>query len=235
MDPWRLPETHKLVLTRFGRGQERLTQDCTRSIVDRQNFARYHYQEVRRLAKQFEQKYLAERLSLIELHASDRMRTAFEGFILKAGAHATACVQSVHAIPDILANAIYYAAALNLTSAVIPEHQVGVASVAKLLRRVALAPQLAQILSKATQGSDWEYLSAVSNTSKHRSVVRSSFNEDWTGKRKNRRELQFSMFERGDKHYRSRSFEDTIGPEYDRIGKVVIETGHELNNWLRAA
>ena len=69
-----------------------LVRECTRSIVDRQNFGRFHYHEVRCLAKSFERKHLSEK-SLIELFVSDDIREAFERFIIKAGAHATACVQ----------------------------------------------------------------------------------------------------------------------------------------------
>lgn len=232
MTSWQLPETHDLVRKRFDRKQELLVRECTRSIVDRQNFGRFHYHEVRRLAKSFERKHLSEK-TLIELHASDEIREAFERFIIKAGAHATACVQSVHAIPDILANALYYACGLNLGSSAIPELKVSVSTVAKALKRQPSSQALADTLSKTVEGPGWDHLSAISNMSKHRSVIRSSLSEDWTGKRKNLREIQFAVFERGGKQYRSKSLEDAIGPEYDRLSMVVIECGQELNRWLR--
>ncbi len=112
MTPWNLSETHDFVLDRFGGKQVLLVRECTRSIVDRQNFGRFHYHEMLRLATSFEENYLSE-TSLMEMHASDETVEAFQRFIIKVGAHATACVQCVHAIPDILANAIYYACGLN--------------------------------------------------------------------------------------------------------------------------
>lgn len=232
MDPWDRSETHELVRKRFDRKQELLVHECTRSIVDRQNFGHFHYHEVRRLAKSFERKHLSEK-SLIELHASDELSEAFERFIIKAGAHATACVQSVHAVPDILANALYYACGLNLGSAAIPEHRVSVNTVMKALRCQNSLKALAKTLSKTVEGPGWDHLSAISNMSKHRSVIRSSLSEDWTGKRKNLREIQFAIFERGGKQYWSKSLEDVIGPEYDRLSMIVVESGHELNRWLR--
>lgn len=63
--------------------------------------------------------------------------------------------------------------------------------------------------------TSFDHLSAISNMNKHRSVIRSSLNEDWTGKRKNLREIQFAIFERGGKQYWSKSLKDAIGPEYD--------------------
>lgn len=232
MTPWNLSETHDFVLDRFGGKQVLLVRECTRSIVDRQNFGRFHYHEMLRLATSFEENYLSE-TSLMEMHASDETVEAFQRFIIKVGAHATACVQCVHAIPDILANAIYYACGLNLGTSMLTEHKVNVNSVVKILNSQPSLQTLADILSKTTQGLDWEYLSAVSNMSKHRSVIRSSLSEDWTGKRKNFREMQFAIFERDGKQYWSKLVEEAIGPEYDRLALVVSETGHELNRWLR--
>ena len=232
MSGWNLFETHDLVRKRFDRKQELLVRDCTRSIVDRQNFGRFHYHEVLRLAKSFERKHLSEKL-LFELHASDEIREAFERFIIKAGAHATACIQSVHAIPDILANALYYACGLNLSSAAIPELKVNVIEVVKALKRQPSSQALANTLSKTIEGPGWDHLSAISNMSKHRSVIQSSLNEDWIGKRKNHREIQFAIFERGGKQYWSKSLQDAIGPEYDRLSMLVTACGHELNRWLR--
>jgi hypothetical protein len=189
----------------------------------------------KRLCKQFERKHLCGKKSLIEMHASDDVRVAFEVFIIKAGAHATACVQSVHSIPDILANAVYYALGVNITSQALPERRVDIKTVCTALGKLRSTSRLLAALSESTRGNDWEYLAAVANTSKHRSVIRSSFSEDWTGERKNLRELQFAIFERGGKQFWSRSFEDSIGAEYDRLSKVVIETGHELNRWLSTA
>jgi hypothetical protein len=233
VNPWHLSDTYSLVNETFGHAQEQLVRECTRSIVDRQNFARYHYHEARRLSRYFERKHLAGRRSLFELHAADALRSAFERFIVKAGAHATACVQSVHAIPDILANAVYYSLGANLGAGAVREDKVGVGSVVRVLKRLS-HDQLADLLVQSVQGADWDHLAAVANTSKHRSVVRSSFSEDWTGKRKNLRELQFEIFERGEKQYWSRSLEDTIGPEFERLSKQVIEVGHELNRCLSA-
>ncbi len=232
MDPWDLSETHTLVRNRFDRKQEFLVRECTRSIVDRQNFGRFHYHEIRRLAKSFERKHLSEK-SLIDLDASDELSEAFERFIIKAGAHATACVQSVHAIPDILANALYYACGLNLGSAAIPEHKVSVNTVVEALKHQKSSKALAEILSTTVEGAGWNHLSAISNMSKHRSLIRTSLNEDWTGKRENLREIHFAIFERGGKQYWSKSLNNVIGPEYDRLSMVVIKSGHELNGWLR--
>ena len=231
MKAWHLTETHRLVHRLFGHPQEQLVRECTRSIIDRQNFARYHYREVLRLSKHFERTHLRNK-SLFEIHVTKTVRCAFESYIIKAGAHATAAIQNVHSIPDILANALYFATGLNLENSPLPDHLINVKSVTKKLLRTPRLHRLATLLSRTGEGDDWEYLSAAVNMSKHRSVVRSSLSEDWTGKRKNLRELQFAIFERSQKRYWSKSLEAAIDPEYKRISELVIKAGHELNQYL---
>lgn len=58
MATWSLKDTCALVRKAFGTDQERLAKASTRSVVDRQNFARYHFNEARRLQRRFERKYL---------------------------------------------------------------------------------------------------------------------------------------------------------------------------------
>jgi hypothetical protein len=233
--PWHLDETYGLVKAAFGRAQEALVRESTRSVLDRQAFARYHYHETLRLSKSFERTYLKKNL-LIDLHGdpSGRVRNAFDRYIVKAGAHATAAAQSIHAIPDILAHAVYFATGQNLGPNVLPERKVGLPSVTGGLRRQPEFQGVGDLLSSAQSGRLWKHLVALANVSKHRSVVRTSLNEDWTGTRKNHRELHFSHFEREGERFPSVSVVALLGPEFDRLSLLIIQLGHQLNASLRA-
>ncbi len=74
-----------------------LARESTRSVLDRQAFAQYHYHETLRLSNSFERKHLTRNL-FIDLHGdpSGQTRDAFEKYIVKAGAHAIAGAQSIH-------------------------------------------------------------------------------------------------------------------------------------------
>jgi len=234
MKPWNLEETYGLVKVVFGQAQERLARESTRSVLDRQAFTRYHYQEALRLSKTFERTHLTNSL-LIDLHAQDgqRKRVAFEKYIVKAGAHATASIQSLHAIPDILAHAIYFACGQNLGPNALQERDVTLPAVVGALKHDDAFRCLAPLLSSAQSGELWRHLAAVSNLSKHRSVVRTALNEDWTGTRKNFRELQFQSFERDGKYFATQSLQALLEPEYNRLSFLIITLGHELDACLK--
>src|SRR3989339_2034661 len=134
MEPWNHNDTYGLVRNAFGQKQERLVRSSTQSVLDRQAFARYHFREVLRLSNTFERQHLKS-CSMIHTYDGGPKREAFENYIIKIGAHATAAVQSIHAIPDILAHAIYFACGLNLGENKIEEHKIALPAVIGALKK----------------------------------------------------------------------------------------------------
>lgn len=234
MEPWNLKETDTLVLAAYGFKQQKLTRESANSVVDRQLFAQYHYREALRMSKAFEKKYLYNNM-FIDLHGpnSEKARTAFEIYIVKAGAHITAAVQSIHAIPDILAHVVYFASGQDAETNDLSVQRLGLPAVVNSLRSNSVFHSVAPILSSAQSGDHWRHLASLANTSKHRTVIRTSLNEDWTGKRENYRELQLSAFSRGKDNFPAISVRDLLSTEYQRLSGVVVSVGHELNACLR--
>lgn len=231
---WHLDETYALVRAAFGSNQEHFVRDSTQSLLDRQAFARYHYQEALRLSKAFEQSYL-QNCSLIHIYTleAQQKRVAFEKYIIKAAAHATAAVQSLHAIPDILAHVTYFACAQNLGERALKEKAIALPTVLGTLQHEQKFRALVALLAKVQSGDLWQHLAALSNSSKHRSVIRTALSEDWTGARKNLRELQFLSFERDGKSYAALSLQELLEPEYNRLSRIIISLGQELNTCLK--
>jgi hypothetical protein len=236
MEPWNLEETYALVKVAYGVSQQKLTRESARSVVDRQMFAQYHYREALRLSKSFERRHLKSSM-LIDLHGpnNEKTRAAFETYIIKAGAHVTAAVQCIHAIPDILAHAVYFASGRSTETNDLAERKLGLPAVVGSLRSNSVFHTVAPILSSSQSGSHWHHLAALANTSKHRTVIRTALSEDWTGKRENYRELQLSAFSHGEEHFPSVSVRGLLGSEIQRLSGVVITVGHELNACLRKA
>jgi hypothetical protein len=235
--PWDLNKTYLLVRSVFGRDQERLVRESARSVTDRQSFYYYHFAEAMRLSKTFERNHLVEARTILELHVegAEKKERAFQVYMVKAGAHSLAAVQSLHAIPDILAHAVYFAAGQNLQPHALDEPGVSLPSVAECLKKNKRFVVLSAPLQSLQSGSGWRHLAAVSNMSKHRSVVRAAYNEDWTGKRAKVRELHVSAFERHSKQYPAVALRELLEPEHERIMKTVISIGNELNACLRSA
>jgi hypothetical protein len=219
----------------FNYEQERLVRESTRSVNDRKGFASYHFTEAMRLSHTFERKYLGATETILDMHiqGAEKKRLAFERYMFKAGAHSLAAVQSMHAIPDIFAHVLYFATGQNLKPRPLKLADISRRSVADSLSRDSAFTTLSTPLAALQSGTGWRHLSAVCNMSKHSSVVRSEFNEDWTETRPNHRELRVSSFERQGVSFPSKSLRDFLEPEYDRLSLAVIEIGNELNACLR--
>lgn len=236
MTSWNINETCQLVRHVFSRDQEKLVRDSARSVADRQAFSSYHFAEAMRLTKMFERNHLVGARTILELHAegAEKKERAFQVFMVKAGAHSLAAVQSLHAIPDIFAHAVYYAAGQNLKAYALDEPDISLPSVVGCLKMDKRFLALSADLQSVQSGVAWRHLSAVSNMSKHRSVIRAAYNEDWTGTKAKVRELQVSAFKRHGKSYPAVTLRELLEPEYERVMKAVINIGNDLNTCLRS-
>lgn len=164
---------------------------------------------------------------------SENSRIAFENLMIKAGAHVVACIQAMHAIPDILASGVYLALGLNRTLGALPDRKVNVATVSNRLASEPGLENLGILLKEVCKEDAYEHLSVLSNLSKHRTVIRHSLSQDMTGKREKLHEFQIPSFEKptggGVKHYPSISLAELLSPEFVRVGGLVVQIGHGIN------
>lgn len=234
MKPWDLNETYALVKAVYGAEQQMLVKESTQSVVKRQQFARYHYREALRLSKDFERKHLQDGM-LIDIYRPkcEKKLLAFEVYIIKAGAHITAAIQSIHSIPDILAHAVFFATGHYIESHAGSERKLALPVVVRTLKKDEVFHSITSTLAAAQSGSQWCHLAALANVSKHRTVIRTALNEDWTGKRVRLREIHLSAFEREGKYYPPVSAHSLLEQEYLRLTEIVLSVGHELNSCLR--
>ena len=234
MERWHLPPTYALIRKRFGAQQERIARESIRSALDRQEFASYHYTEVVRLKRGYERRYLTSNL-LIDLHGQDghKRRDAFERFIVKVGAHAIATVQSLHAIPDVLAHALHYATGANLAPRPMASRSISARTVASSLQKDVHFKSLSSLLAGTQSSTTWSHLSALSNLAKHRSVIRTALNEDFTGTRKELREVHFKSCEYDGAFFPAISLQALLEPAYDQLMTSTLSIGHELTSCLR--
>ncbi|MFG6463863.1 hypothetical protein ACG04Q_19970 [Roseateles sp. DXS20W] len=229
---WDKHETQRLVEARFGPAQAAKLAESLRSVTDRQLFSSYHYGEIVRLLNEFETQHLSGIATVLELHAigNESRQAAFEEFMLAAGAHALAAVQSLHALPDIFAHVVYFATGQDLLPGAPAPRDVNAQKVEGCLKNDQQFKVLCSQLKALHSGSNWKHLAALSNASKHRSVVRSSLNEDWTGQHPRR--LQFVQFEQAPKVYPAVPVASLLEPEYERLMAGIIATANLLNEQL---
>lgn len=202
------------------------------------DYARFHYHEAKKRIANYLDAQPSE-TSMFDWMVEDEKIAEFNRFIFEVGAHLTACVQSIHALPDILAHAVYFALGLNLGDACIPERDITPYRVLGLLRAEPDLGALAAHLAAIRGEGEFVHLSALANRAKHRSLMLPALSEDQTGKREKLHCIVFPGFS----HFSGRTQEPESYPEvdaleflrneFDRCAPLVISAGRNVNAILR--
>lgn len=230
MTAWDRDEARELVAFSYGKVRAELAYQSMCSTIDRQEYARYHYHN----AKSLFDAYVGKLHSPI-----DFMKSSFEGSeeqnrcIWEIGANVTACVQSLHAIADTFAYAMYHALGYNLKPSPLSERNISINSVKHILQQTQEHQSLVQELALLVSGEDYAYLHALTNHSKHRSLIRTGMWGDLTGKKPEPYTLEFQEFSYG-KKYPRRSILPFLQSEFDRQSLRIHEAGNVLNLVLRS-
>lgn len=232
MTRWHIDETRAHIECRFGRDQLNLARPCFDSLVARQAYARYHYRELKRIFKRYITHGLRGKPLMRAAWGEDQDRYRFEVFVTKVGAHAIACVHSVHALPDLIANAICLAFGLNLGKDGLALRAISTRTVLGRLRKSPEYSALATVLVRFTDNASFRHLAALSNMAKHQSIIKPSLNEDLTGKRKDQFEVRFSSFVHGEESYPEVTVAAVIEPAYHLASQAVVDIGNEINRLL---
>lgn len=229
---WDVKQTREHVRRIYGEEQLALVRPCLRSLADRQIYAQIHFRDAREKTGSYVQTRL-EQSSLLETIADAEAWDVFNVVIREIGAHLTACIQSIHAIPDILAHAVYYSLAFNLSPAFLNPRSITVGSVVRLLRVDQQLVALSDLLDELARGGAFPHLSALANLAKHRSIVFPALEEDSSGARDETHSVVFPEFERDGSTYPKVYAEELLALEHHRCSKLLVETGRALNALLQ--
>jgi hypothetical protein len=230
MPAWKFQETCDLVERRFGKPNREAAHDSIQSVVKRLDYARFHYQEVGDMLAEFKASHLDERSVFGMAFGPHReARDAYEQFMDAVGAHAIACLQSVHAIADLLANAIFYSLRLDADGKPLRPEQVDFKRVSYLLEMPKSRLPIKAAIDAMVADASYVHVDALSNKAKHSSLVDKTLTEDLAGERPDRHEIRFRVFVRKGVEYRERKFEDVLRPAYAIASSTVVEVGHMVD------
>jgi hypothetical protein len=238
MTAWYVKGTRKAIERVHGRNQLELVKPCLRSLYDRQFYSRFHYQRAESTLKRYVRKHLSDKdFFPIAFGVDEPAWNRFNVVIRKVAADLIACIQSLHAIPDILASAVYYSLALDRT---IKPRQGGFVNhefVTKSLDKDEFVHLKAvnAALRIATKHGAYKHLAALANQSKHYSIVFPALNSDLTGERPEQYMLTFPAFTARGKPYPQVYVSEFVPPMYEQISKSVLETGHAIDVCLQSA
>lgn len=229
---WDIEKTLDLVEAKFGRPQRAMANASIQSTSQRVRFAYLHYNQVLDDLAAYREE-LGDRIAVAAAFGIDReARVKYLVFMERASANALACVQSIHAVADLLAASVFMSLNLSTQGKSVAEHEI---TYQLTLDRLALDPKNANIVSLMTTlkaNAGFKHVDALSNKAKHSSIVRPVLNEDFTGTRNERVEIQFLEFERKGATYPGGSIGDILRPAYDIASQTMIDVGNELTRAL---
>lgn len=227
MSSWDLSQLRRSVERLYGRAQRIAISPSLDSIDQRRNYASYHYHEAFRVMKDATCAHESdmELMMLIMGAIDDEASQEFKWASFQASAHIIACVQSMHTYSDLLAHSIYYAFGMNLYENPLKARQIGMNKVFQLLPSGEVKKQVSVLINHA----DFSYLSAVTNHSKHRSIVEATYSLDLTSDPVSSHGLKFSGFEYDGKTYSERWVKSILESEYNRQAELVVRIGQAIN------
>jgi hypothetical protein len=231
MSTWSIADTRSHVANRFGESQLEKVSPSLHAMAQRQAYARYHFQEVRRLLENFQSLHLADKPLLVVAHGPDESaRNAFQTVMFETGAHALACILSIHAIADVTAFAVYQALGYGLSATAGRERKISATKLHPDLRRTSGHEGIADLLEKLINDTSYKHICALANHSKHQGLVRPALNEDWTGEREQRYELRFAAFKHNGKPFPECELTSLLKPAYAIASSTVIDIGNQINS-----
>lgn len=193
------------------------------SLRDRIDYAKYHFDEAKRLMLPY---------TTGEGPKPGDDHRPFMTAMTQTAAHVLACLQSIHACADICAHVVYFGLGSNLDPKPIKENFVGARTV---LARIPANPVSAALRS-LVEDPEFEYLDAVVNRSKHRTVIYTGYTfeardsadaQTWHG-------VVLWRFDRLGKSYPIRRAEEFLATELDRQRTALSGVSTALEEYLHA-
>ena len=226
---WDLKELRILVRRLFGDEQLRTVNNCLRTIGDRRDFSRYHFNEAKNRMGDVLDGRTEFEVTAAMMGAFDTDELQFSTARFQAYAHTVACVHNMHSVVDNMVHFIYYVLGLNLDAAthINNERDITWPNVRKRL----LSGPIKDGLSALLDNEGFTYLASLSNHSKHRSVIEVgysvSFESDEHG-------LRFGPFTYDGLDYPAKWVKPTLVEEYQRQEGWIVRVGNAVNDELRA-
>jgi hypothetical protein len=233
MSQWDMAATRNQIKCLYGHQQLEMAVPALRSVIDRRDYAYYHYHEANDLFRAFSEKRLANEPLMWVIHQSDESFFEFHRHITKIGAHVVACIQSLHAIADIMSHAVYYSLGMNRSDNSLREANISVTTILDQLSGSAELSIVHRLLTELAWGGSADHLAALSNYSKHRSIIRTAMTEDWTGEEPERHRLTLGGFSYKGKSFPDARVKDFLTDEHDRIARLIVDTGNAVHAVLQ--
>jgi len=222
---WDLKKFRAHIVNKYGGEQLKLLEPSLNSIAEKQHYCSYHYREAKCLQDAFlgadntsERMLTAILRSACDTEWSDR-----DKHYLNIRANLSACLLSLHSISDTISHVVYYALGMNLEENALHEGAISIANIKTKLKKLPYE----ELLSLLEQLDD-DYLVAITNYSKHRSIITPQFIVHMKEESKTHG-FYFEGFTYKKKSYKKRNAFEYLAQEVDRRSSVILRIGAYFN------
>lgn len=230
MIAWNVEETRKLVRILYGPTQLEIVRNSISSVVYRQRYAKFHFQEVKTILAVYigihlESKHIN---NMLLLRNTDEQND-FEYCQTKVGAHITAFIQIANSLTEILATMVYFSLGYYLPSPSMIENKITLPNMQHFLSENTEYLTLSKIFGSILDNKDWKHLAALANHSKYWNLVKATLWFDATGKPQNPYTLKFEEFRHNGENYADLVVLSFLENIYNYLSGTVIEIGSAVN------
>ncbi len=231
---WKLKLLLEDISCLYGEKQRDLLSPCLYSIVDREFYVRFHFQEGMKLLKEFlEDKDDQSTLIMLILGKDEEEYNEFYLRRKQAEAHMVACMQSMHALSDTLGHVVYFATGQNLDAKTYLESKkISISSTRKTLRLDPTKAEIEDLIGQLIDHSDYRYFADIVNHSKHRRIIGTPFSVSMAEGADLPYGLQLKAFDHEDRIYSAKWVEPFLEREYERQVVLVNRIGEKLSHWV---
>lgn len=226
MTSWNLEELRTLVKDKYGDDQRRVLNPHMESVDWKLRIAAYHsYAFSETFAPFFSGAGSPEIKAVNLILSTGEEASRFRDAKLIAESNIIACAQSTHSVSDILSHVIVHA--LKIDS--IDVNRASIGEVKKWLPNGVLREKITELLNS----QEYIYLKDFVNTTKHISLVFSSYDVDLKPNSDKSHGIKFKAFEYRNRRHEGKWAEDFV-KELRKLSMEYVRIGKALNCALRS-
>lgn len=212
---------------KYGKDQLKITTRSLDSIFENQDFAKYHYFEIKKLISgHLDSGKTGKDYFQLVMSTDSNVRESEEQFSTSCKAHIISLLRNMHSIPDLLAHVVYFCLGFNINSETsLDESKVSLFNVKKILENNPKYRKLLELLTCLSVNDDFKYLKDLGNYTKHRANVIPKLSYSMEHEGEDVYKFTFEAF----KKYPETPAIKFLNREYNRESEQIIIIGNTIN------
>ncbi|TEW53549.1 hypothetical protein E2R68_12070 [Psychromonas sp. RZ22] len=226
---WEIGKLKKVALELYGDEHGKLLAKALDSIFENQDFARFHYDELKQLIESHSENKTRPQdyFRLVFINDVDVLNDEHH-FKVACKAHIFALLRCLHCTPDLLAHVIYYSLNLEVIKP-LGERNISLFNVKKLLCEKEVFPDVLASLNDFSSDENYLHLIALINHTKHRSNITPQLTYSLVEPVNKAHKFNFEAFCYDKKKYPATEALSFLHQSYDYLSENVIEIGCQIN------